>query len=752
MNMRRSIPVLVFVYVVFSASLAVPVEMSAQQRNEVVRLESLLKSRQDRGNRDSIMVRLMLDLAQEYRKSTPERALSIAREAGEIARQVNDDPGLAMAYTSTGITHAQMGSWVRALNFFLKALQLKEQLGDQQGMAALLSNIGVLHGKLNDEERALRYHQRAVRFFQEAQDTRGLAYTYNNIGVIHMERGEYEHALRNFLSSLELKKNLRDVPGLASTYLNIGISYFLQGMFTRALENYQRSSELYTNLGDQHGRSEAWQRIGLLYFARKDYVKALDYGTRALSAAETLNARAVKRNALKVCSDACSALGRPTQALEYFRQFTDLKDSLFNEESSKLINEMTANYELVQRERSDRENELLKKEQRIREMELLSRAAQLKQQQQSIELLSKEQTIDRLKLTEQEAVLLAQRMEASRRDHEIALLQKDRALLAQQRELKESELEQHRWLRNSLIAGSVFLIIILLLVANRYRLKKKAAAQLQQKNEQLEAANEAIRKHEAMLEAQAKQIERTNEELKRQNEKLEKLNQEKNDLLGIVAHDLRNPIGGIRMFAESMVERDRDVEYLRGRARQISETADGMLVLLSNLLDINRLESGNMRLLIGPVPIRPVIDRVMSHFQKWAERKNIILRVEQHGELAPVQGDEAAVFQVVDNLVSNAIKYSPKGGEVLMLLEQHQDRIRIEVRDHGPGLSAEDQERLFQKFSRLSAQPTGGETSSGLGLSIVRKLVESMQGIVHCDSELGKGSRFIVELPAAKTS
>jgi signal transduction histidine kinase len=723
-------------------------QAGAQQRLDIERLETLIRSRESRSEKDSILIRLKLDLAQEYRRSNPERALQLARDAETIAREILYIPGLANAFTSMGISYAQTGAWVRALNFFLKALQLKDELGDQQGMAALLSNIGVLHGKLNDEERALRYHQRAIRHFRETNDKRGLAYTYNNIGVIHLERGEFDKALQSLYASLDAKKELRDAPGLASTHLNIGITFFMQGKHGRAMENYERAAEFYSNLGDRHGQAEVLQRIGLLHLARNDASKAFDYGQRALRSAIAINARIIQRNALKLCSDAATLLGNPGDALEYYRRHTELKDSLFNEESSKLINEMTANYELSQRERSDRENELLKREQQIREMELEHRAVQLKEQEQSIELLNKEQTISSLKLKEQEAVVLAQQLEAERRNDEIALLQKDRELLARERDLRAAEMTRQRTLRNSLMVGSLFLFIIILLLGNRYRLKKKTAEALERQNALLEEANEAIRKNELILQQQAVEIERSNRELLRQNDVLGKLNNEKNELLGIVSHDLRNPIGGIRMLAEAMVEEGRDTEFLRNKAQIVYDTADMLIVLVRNLLDINRLEAGRMRLDMTRITMPVVVERVMAAHQKWAERKNIVLRCRYAADLPEAYGDVGAVTQILDNILSNAIKYSPPFTHVDVLVTSRDGAVLMEVQDQGPGFSSEDMQRLYQKFARLSAQPTAGESSTGLGLSIVKKLVEAMNGTVRCESQSGEGARFTITLPA----
>lgn len=723
----------------------------AQGDDAAARLESVLRNRESRGIRDSVNVRVMVDLAQEFRRSNPERSLTLSQQAEDLARRIGDTPGLAQAFTSSGITYAQQGAWVRALNYFLKALRLKEEAGDQQGMAGLLSNIGVVHGRLNDEERALLYHQRAVRYFQLSQDEQGLAYTYNNIGVIYMDKGQYDKALDNLHAALELKKKLRDTPGLASTYLNIGITYFMQNTNARALENYQQSASLYESIGDKHGLAEAMQRIATLYLRQQEPVRAFDVASRALQLSRETNSRAVERNLLKVCADARAAMGDASAALEYYRHFTALKDSLFNEESAKRINEMTANYELAQRERSERENELLKKDRRINEMELERRAIQLRQQEQDIELLNRNREINELRLAEKEAVLTSQRLTAAEQDAKITLLNKDRELLERGRALQEAELEKEASLRNLLLVSSVLLAVILLLLANRYRLKKRSAAVFEQKNRELETANTAIRRHEARLQAQADEIAHANTELRRQNALLEQLNTEKNELMGILSHDLRNPLSAIRMLAESIGEEGRSAEYIRRKAGQVADTADNVLMLAKNLLDINRLEAGRMQLDADPVPVMPIVSHAVDAHRTWAATKHITVTVDLPTDEPVAIGDDAAIRQILDNLLSNAVKYSPSGREVRVSLRSASDMVRLVVEDDGPGFSAEDMTRLYQKFSRLSAQPTAGEPSTGLGLSITYKLVETMGGRIHCESEAGKGARFVVELPAKKS-
>jgi signal transduction histidine kinase len=132
--------------------------------------------------------------------------------------------------------------------------------------------------------------------------------------------------------------------------------------------------------------------------------------------------------------------------------------------------------------------------------------------------------------------------------------------------------------------------------------------------------------------------------------------------------------------------------------------------------------------------------------QPAANRKSINLRIGTSPELW-ARADRAATLQILDNLISNALKYSPPNTTVHIHTLPEQNYVLVKIRDEGPGISEADQRKLFQKFSRLSARPTGGESSTGLGLSIVKRLAEAMGGTIQCHSALGAGATFILRLP-----
>jgi len=233
----------------------------------------------------------------------------------------------------------------------------------------------------------------------------------------------------------------------------------------------------------------------------------------------------------------------------------------------------------------------------------------------------------------------------------------------------------------------------------------------------------------------------------RQNRKLIALNQDKNELLGIAAHDLKNPLSAIKGYAEEIYEdaESMSLEEIRLYAAKIGGSAERMFSLITNLLDINAIESGKFSTELRQFSIEAMLIECMEQYHTAAARKQITL--EWIGVTGcHIHSDPRIFLQVMDNLVSNAIKYSPPNSRVQINAVKVDGKIQCIVADQGPGLSQEDQAKLFGKFVRLTPTPTAGEHSTGLGLFIVKKLVETLNARIWCESRLGEGTRFIVEL------
>jgi two-component system sensor histidine kinase/response regulator len=243
---------------------------------------------------------------------------------------------------------------------------------------------------------------------------------------------------------------------------------------------------------------------------------------------------------------------------------------------------------------------------------------------------------------------------------------------------------------------------------------------------------------------------RTHLELKLARERLREMNDEKNEFMGIVAHDLRNPLGAIQGYSEMIID-DREMSRAEIDAcvSRILETARRMSDMVRNLLDTNRIERGDMKVSLTAVDLGPLAKKLTESYHPRAAAKQQNLCLQQDTGPLVALADPNQIIQVLENLISNAVKYSPHGKEILVRVGRADGMVRCEVTDQGPGLSAEDQKKLFGKFARLSAKPTGGEHATGLGLSIVKRMVEAMNGRVWCESEPGHGATFIVALPLA---
>ena len=234
-------------------------------------------------------------------------------------------------------------------------------------------------------------------------------------------------------------------------------------------------------------------------------------------------------------------------------------------------------------------------------------------------------------------------------------------------------------------------------------------------------------------------------ELRSKNEELTVLHQEKVEFMGIAAHDLKNPLQVIMASGEMMKDVD-DPGMLREMTEMIINASQRMHRLIKALLDNNAIDEGRFASKIEPCDMGPLVKQIVGQNLFAAKAKQIDIRVGVQKDLI-VRTDSAAALQILDNLLSNAVKYSPRNSTIHVHLVPEKDHALVLVRDEGPGISEDDQKKLFRKYCRLTAQPTGGESSTGLGLSIAKRLSQQLGGDILCRSALGAGTTFTFRLP-----
>jgi len=230
-----------------------------------------------------------------------------------------------------------------------------------------------------------------------------------------------------------------------------------------------------------------------------------------------------------------------------------------------------------------------------------------------------------------------------------------------------------------------------------------------------------------------------------QADKLAELNFEKNSLISVVSHDLSTPMVNIQLWSDIMQKQIGDNEVLNSGVQSIKQSADYGLRLIKNILDVEKIETGHHKVALERIDLKNCLDEIENDFKRILEKKRIQMHVSVDSDNITLLADKILLKRILENLVSNAVKFSKMGTNIWLTARLQNDEISIHVKDEGPGIAVEEQKYLFEKYKRSSNLPTGNENSTGMGLFIVKRLVTELNGQVSLKSELTKGSEFILK-------
>ncbi|MGB0525955.1 MAG: tetratricopeptide repeat-containing sensor histidine kinase, partial [Flammeovirgaceae bacterium] len=329
-------------------------------------------------------------------------------------------------------------------------------------------------------------------------------------------------------------------------------------------------------------------------------------------------------------------------------------------------------------------------------------------------------------------------LQVRKKEQEVEIMKKEQ-------EAREKELEQQRWLFIALGAVLLLTFALLLVVLRSNRQNQLAKDALALQKAEIEQQNQEILAQQDEIAAQNKLLASRYEELK-------ELDSEKNYLIGVVAHDLQSPLNQIKGFLTILkYEKDKLTDSAVQTHGMIAQTVNNMSEMIRKILDLKAIESKTLNIKPEHYHLNEQLAEIVEAFQVVADKKAINLFLKTPEKPVTVNLDKNFVEQIFENLISNAIKFSPHEKDIEVRLERLDSKVRVHIQDEGPGIAAEEQSMLFKKFQKLSAKPTGKESSTGLGLSIVKKYVEAMNGEVWCESEEGNGADFIVEFSLANS-
>jgi signal transduction histidine kinase len=572
-----------------------------------------------------------------------------------------------------------------------------EQRDYRQGLARSLFILGHCHYRIASYELARAQSLAASALFEALGDQEGQADALNTIGNVYSGLGDHHSALDYYLQSLALRREIGNRQAEAASLNNIGNVYFHLNDFSNALESHLKSLAIKESLGDRQAVAYSLHNIANVYKDTGDHHNALQSYVESLDTFRSIGNQYGQAGALSNIGSIYQALGDLPAALDYGHQSLALEQAIGNKhgEAASLLQlgELYAQHDALAEPPEDASSYL------------------------------------------RQALTLAQELDAKELIYKTNLAL---SRLYQQQGNFAAALEHYQ--RFYAVQQEIF------------------NADLSEKTKKLQIIHqvETSKREAALQHAEAELFRLKNTELvaaladaDQQRQIAEQASRLKTELLSIAAHDLKNPLGAIIGYAELIMLQTPKDALAYQPADRIHKTAEQMQQIINNLLESMTIESGNLNLDIRRVDLAAVAELVVERNRPQAERKSQTLRLSAEPDcIAAV--DEARIQEVVDNLINNAIKYSPQARSIWVGVARRDALIRLSVQDEGPGLTAEDQRRLFGKFERLSARPTGGESATGLGLAIVKLLVDLHGGSVWAESGgLHTGSTFVVELPAA---
>ena len=556
---------------------------------------------------------------------------------------------------------------------------------DKKAEAYSLYLMGVCNELLSNYPDAMKYLSESIKISASISDKKKMADGLNTIGIMHDNLGNYSNALKTYFKCLKIYDEMDELRSKAIVLSNIGLVYTNISDYVNALKFYSGANEIAVKLNDKESLLVTYINIGLTYRLLKDYVNAQSHLMKALQIAREKGDKLRESLSLMELGDVHSALGNINAAYKCYEDGLELK------------------YEL-----NDRRG-----------------------------IASILGVMGQLQLSENKTEEAKKNLNSS-------------LLIAEELGFKKSSYEIHR------ILSEIYE------KENNHKLafkhyKSAHSKELEYLHEESEskAKNLAIQ-HEVEAAQKEAEIQRLRnvelakamEDVKKLNDSLKVLNDEKNEFMAIAVHDLKNPLQNILSTARVLKNtREPDTKTIGDFTSNIIFQTDRMFNLIKKLLDNNAIEQGNIKIRKTTFLVSALCGAVIDQMRENAAKKNIYVYFEDNSSGAALHTDYDILFQIMENLVSNALKFSPQFKNVYITCSNEEDKVVLEVIDEGPGFSDKDREKVFSKFARLSAKPTGEEHSTGLGLSIVRKLTELIGGSIHYENNNTIGAKFTLKIP-----
>jgi signal transduction histidine kinase len=630
-------------------------------------------------------VAVLLALAQENHNSNFQTAITQAKEAVVLAEKV-DKSSLPKLFSLLGLMyHNKVNNFDSAHFFYEKAKNTAIETSDKKNLVAALNDEGILFEDQNDFKNALANYLKALEISRTEKDTVGWMAALMNIGFVYKSQKDHKKAIQYFQESLDMSLIAHSAKREAENYYNLGMVYIDLKEYDRARSYLFKVVSFLDEKKNAKELGRLYHTIAISYQEENKTEKSIDYLNKAMILAEQYGTLKDKASSSIELGEYYRKIKQYPQALKYTQAGYDFAKKAHLQNKQKQALALLAEiYETT----GNYPKAYQAQSERIIVMDSIFNETESRQRLEMIE-----------------------KFETDKKQQENEIL-KAKTLL---QDTEINKRNQTIWFIGlSLLAVAAFSVY--LISENR----KKTLL-----NEQLNA----------------KQI-----EIEDKNKYLNELLTDKNNLINLVAHDLRAPFNKISGLTELIkLEEglnDAQNEYI-GLVKSVIRQGSH---LIDDLLMVEKPEE-KADDLHADVSVNGFINDLIKEFSSQAHIKNIQIKSQLLEKNIVIQSNKDHLQRILDNLLSNAIKFSPRNKNIYLEVFTASGYVNFVIRDEGPGFKEEDRGKVFNKFQRLSARPTGGEISTGLGLAIVKKLTQQLNGTVLLNSEPGKGAEFIVSIP-----